>query len=75
MCFGNASFLGDLSRYVTGTTDSASTVYTQYHELYTKDLAISSKTMIGLGYGVFTLLIPLIIMITGIVVYRKRRTL
>jgi ABC-2 type transport system permease protein len=73
--FGNASFLGDLSRYVTGTTDSASTVYTQYHELYTKDLAISSKTMIGLGYGVFTLLIPLIIMITGIVVYRKRRTL
>jgi ABC-2 type transport system permease protein len=73
--FGNASFLGDLSRYATGTTDSASAIYTQSHELYTKDLAINSQTVNGLGYGVFTILIPLIVMIAGIIVYRKRRTL
>jgi ABC-2 type transport system permease protein len=74
--FSNGSYLGDLSRYATGTTDSSSTISTTSNELYAKDITITSqKTILLLGYGVFTLLIPLIVMIAGIIVHRKRRAL
>jgi ABC-2 type transport system permease protein len=73
--FGNNAFLSDLSRYATGTTDSTSVVTTTTHTLYETDMAVSAQTVQILGFGVFTVLLPLIVVIAGIVVYRKRRAL
>ena len=74
--FGNGSFLSDLSRYATGTSNNAAKITTTSQEVYAKDINITSQqSVILLGYGVFTILIPLIVMIAGIIVYRKRRAL
>lgn len=74
--FGNSAYLTDLSRYATGTGNSSSTIATTSQELYAKDIRLASQQSVdALGYGVFTVLIPLIVLIAGIVVYRKRRAL
>lgn len=73
--FGNASYTVDLSKYATGTNTEATKITSTSHELYSKDIALSSTGIQVLGYGVFTILIPLAIAIAGIVVYRKRRLL
>ena len=73
---GNGSYLADLSRYATGTTNSSAKIETTSTELYAKDIAITSQQQVVLlGYGVFTILIPLIVMIAGIIVHRTRRAL
>ncbi len=73
---GNGAYLADLSRYATGTGNASTKVITTSQELYAKDIALTSQTSIlALGYGVFTILIPLIVMIAGIIVHRKRRAL
>ena len=74
--FANGSFVSDLSRYATGTSSTATKITTTSHELYARDINITSQqSVVLLGYGVFTILIPLIVMVAGIVVYRKRRAL
>lgn len=74
--FGNGSFVSDLSRYATGTSNNSAKITTTSHELYAKDINIASQqSVVLLGYGVFTILIPLIVMVAGIIVYRKRRAL
>ena len=74
--FGNGTYLGDLSRYATGTSNSSTSIQTTSNELYAKDIAITSqRSIILLGYGVFTVLIPLIVLIAGVIVHRKRRAL
>jgi hypothetical protein len=72
---GNSSYLTDLSRYATGTNNESTKITTTTRELYAKDIASTSQSVMLLGYGVFTILIPLIVAIAGIVVYRKRRAL
>lgn len=73
--FGNGTYLGDLSRYATGTNNSSSVIETTSKEMYAKDISVTSQTVLILGYGVFTILIPLAVMIAGIIVHRKRRAL
>lgn len=74
--FGNSSYLTDLSRYATGTGNSSTKITTTQQELYAKDITLASQqSIVLLGYGVFTILIPLIVVIAGIIVYRKRRAL
>ena len=73
--FSNSSYVLDLSKYATGTSASSSNVVTTNHELYAKDISVNETGIRWLGFGVFTLLIPLAVAVAGIIVYRRRRTL
>lgn len=73
--FANSSYLIDLSKYATGTSNSSTQVTTTSHELYAKDITFSTGPSMFLGLGVFTILIPLAVLVAGIVVFRKRRSL
>ena len=73
--YGNASYVTDLSLYAAGTSSEATKITTTSHELYAKDISLSTNGMKALGYGVFTVLFPLAVVIAGIIVYRRRRAL
>lgn len=73
--FGNSVYLVDLARYTTGTTNSSIGVYTNKVETSTLDITVPTSTRLFLGIGVFTLIIPIAILIVGIVVFLKRRHL
>ena len=73
--FGNANYTVDLSRYATGTTNAATAVKVNPVQTNVADITLSTAMTYRLGLGVFTLLIPLSILIAGICVYHKRRHL
>lgn len=73
--FGNAAYLVDLSRYATGTTNAATAITETSVQTNVSDITLSAAMSTLLGLGVFTLLIPLLIVVAGICVYRKRRHL
>ncbi len=73
--FGNAKYVVDLSRYATGTTNAATAITATPVQTNVADITLSTAMSGLLGLGVFTLLIPLSILIAGICVYQKRRHL
>ena len=73
--FGNGKYMVDLSKYATGTSDSASVANIAAKPLNAQDITMTSAVSSFLGLGVFVLLIPLAVAAAGIVVYRKRRNL
>lgn len=73
--FGNGTYLVDLARYATGTTDSSTGVYMEQVDAVTVDITASVLTRLVLGIGVFTILIPAAILVAGLVVFLKRRHL
>ena len=73
--FGNAKYLVNLSRYATGTTNTATAITETAVPTNAQDINLSTGMSILLGFGVFTLLIPLAIVIAGICVYHRRRHL
>ncbi|MDF1494717.1 Gldg family protein [Caproiciproducens sp. CPB-2] len=73
--FGNAKYVVDLSRYATGTTNSATAITQTSVQTNVSDITLSAEMSVLLGIGVFTLLIPLLVAIAGVCVYRKRRRL
>lgn len=72
---GNAKYAVDLSRYATGTTNAATAITATPLQTNVADITLNTALSSLLGIGVFTLLIPLLIAITGICVYYKRRHL
>ena len=73
--YGNGKYVVDLSKYATGTSDTATAVTSTPVQTNVSDITLSAQTSTLLGFGVFTVLIPLLIAIAGIVVFRKRRHL
>ncbi|TQI67638.1 Gldg family protein [Clostridium sp. KNHs216] len=73
--FGNAKYVVDLSRYATGTTNSATAITETSVQTNVSDITLSAEMSVLLGIGVFTLLIPLLVVVAGVCVYRKRRRL
>lgn len=73
--FGNSKYLVDLSRYATGTSNTDTAVTSNSVQTNVSDITLSTQASTLLGFGVFTVLIPLLIAIAGICVYRKRRHL
>ena len=73
--FGNAKYLVDLAKYTTGTSDSSIGVSTKQVETQTYDITITTAARNVIGIGLFTIAIPLSLIIVGIVVYLKRRHL
>ncbi|HEX3040295.1 MAG TPA: hypothetical protein VHP54_08405, partial [Caproiciproducens sp.] len=73
--FGDGAYLLDLSRYATGTGNTATEVVTNSVQTNVSDITLNTGVSTLLGFGVFTVLIPLLIAIAGICVFRKRRNL
>lgn len=73
--FGNKSYISDLVKYATGTDGSTVSVYTQSVQTNTLDITASAGTLNLLGLGVFTIGLPLVILIAGFVIFLKRRHL
>ena len=73
--FGNGKYMADLSKYATGTTTTSNALNIPVKEMNASDITLNSALAGVFGLGIFTVLIPLIIIITGLVVYNKRRHL
>lgn len=73
--FGNGTYMVDLAKYATGTSDSSSEVQITAKPMNATDITATAQVSSILGLGVFMLLIPLIIVVLGIWVYHKRRHL
>lgn len=73
--FSNGTYFADLAKYATDTTDTNNTVYSPRVEAGTKDMTATTNVINFLGLGVFTITIPVVILLVGLVVYIKRRHL
>ena len=68
-------YLTDLSKYVTGTEGETAAVETKQVQTSVADISMSLLQVMVFGLGVFTVLIPLIVVVIGIAVYYRRRRL
>lgn len=73
--FGNKSYVSDLMKLFTGTDGSDVSVWTQSVQTNTIDITASVGTLNLLGLGVFTIGLPVVILIAGLAIFLKRRHL
>ena len=73
--FSNGDYFADLLRYMTDTTDSNNTVYSPSVQVGTADMTATIAVINVLGLGVFTIAIPVVVLLVGLVIYFKRRHL
>lgn len=73
--FGDGKYMLDLSKYATGTTNAKSDVSILPTETNVADITLSAGQSNLIGAGVFMILIPLAIAVSGFIVYRRRRDL
>lgn len=73
--FSNGDYFADLLRYMTDTTDSNNTVYSPSVQVGTADMTATTSVINVLGLGVFTIAIPVVVLLVGMVIYFKRRHL
>lgn len=71
----NKEILMTWLRYNTGTTDDENTVYIEPAQVSTLNMTVTSAQITGYGLWVFTITIPILILIVGIVVWSRRRHL
>lgn len=73
--FGNRTFMTDLMKYATDTTDSGTGLTISQTETNAYDITGTSTIIFFVGLVVFTITIPLAILIAGLVVFLRRRHL
>ncbi len=73
--FGNADFILDLVQYCTDTSDTSVGLTVESTQTTTRDITASTATCVIVGLFIFTIAIPLVIVILGIVVFVRRRHL
>lgn len=73
--FGDGRYLTDLAKYVTGTEGETIAVETRQVQTSIADISMSLLQVMVFGLGIFTILIPLIVVVIGVVVYYRRRRL
>lgn len=73
--FGNRDYISDLLALTTGTDGSAVTVSDTSVETNVMDVTISRGGAMVLGLGVFTIGLPLLILVAGLGIFLKRRHL
>lgn len=73
--FSNGQYFSDLIRYSTDTTDVNNTVYSPRVETGAQDMTATTSVVNFLGLGLFTITIPVAILLAGLVIYFKRRHL
>lgn len=73
--FDDRSYISDMLQFVTGTDDALVTVAEEQVQTNTVDVTASASTVNMLGLGVFTVGLPVVILILGLGVFLKRRHL
>lgn len=73
--FDNADYLSDLLKMATDTDGSEVSVYTQRVQTNTMDVTASQNTIMVLGLGIFTIALPVLILVAGLGIFLKRRHL
>lgn len=73
--FGNKNMTVDLVKDLTDTTDTRVGLSVKQTETNTLDIAAPSGVIITLGLGVFTVALPLVVLIAGLVIFLRRRHL
>lgn len=73
--FDNADYISDLLKMATDTDGSSVSVYTQRVQTNTMDVTASQNTIMVLGLGVFTIALPVVLLIAGLGIFLKRRHL
>ncbi len=73
--FDNADYLSDLLKLSTDTDGSAVSVLTERVQTNTMDVTASQNTIMVLGLGVFTIALPVLLLVAGLVIFLKRRHL
>jgi ABC-type uncharacterized transport system. len=73
--FSNPNYTIDLFSYLTGAEKNNNAIAPNQIQTNTVDISASGATIINLGLFVFTIGIPLVILIAGLIVFLKRRHL
>jgi ABC-2 type transport system permease protein len=73
--FGNGKYIAALSKYATGTSNTDTEISVDTKQTNVQDITLSSVMSTFLGLGIFTVAIPLMIAIAGVIVYHRRRHL
>lgn len=73
--FSNGDFVEDVVKYATDTSDQSIGISVQSTETETRDVTATSAVVNFVGLTLFTVLIPLAILIAGLVIFLRRRHL
>lgn len=73
--FDNANYLSDLMKLATDTDGSEVSVLTHKVQTNTMDVTASQNTVMVLGLGVFTIALPVLLLVLGLGIFLKRRHL
>ncbi len=73
--FSNGDYLIDLFNYATDSSDLATGLVTTKIQTYALDVTASNATLTFFGVGVFTIGIPAVVLVAGLLVFLRRRHL
>lgn len=73
--FGNKAFTTDFIKNVTGVTDTRVGLSVKQTETNTIDITASSTVIVFVGLFLFTVIVPVAVLVAGLVVFLRRRHL
>lgn len=73
--FGNKAYTTDFIKSLTNTTDTRIGLTVNQTETNTMDIAASSAVVYMVGFLLFTVIVPLVVLAAGLVVFLRRRHL
>ena len=73
--FSNGDYLIDLFNYATDSSDLSSGLMNTKIQTYALDVTASDATLTFFGIGVFTIGIPAVVLVAGLLVFLRRRHL
>ena len=73
--FGNKDYTLDFIKNLTGTTDTRVGLVVNQTQTNTLDISASSAVIQTIGLGLFTIVVPVAVLIIGLVIFLRRRHL
>lgn len=73
--FGNKDYTLDFIKNLTGTTDTRVGLVVNQTQTNTLDISASSAVIQTIGLGLFTIVVPVVVLVIGLVIFLRRRHL
>ena len=73
--FGNKDYTLDFIKNLTGTTDTRVGLVVNQTQTNTLDISASSAVIQTVGLGLFTIVVPVAVLVIGLVIFLRRRHL
>ena len=73
--FGNKGYTLDFIKNLTGTTDTRVGLVVNQTQTNTLDISASSAVIQTIGLGLFTIVVPVAVLVIGLVIFLRRRHL